>query len=222
MSPTRFPLGVSTAKKIHPLGDFIMPDITAAHVYWEDFSYYRPADWTIATGGTGNSAALTDIDGGGLALVAGSGVDYFINLQKVGESFLFETGKKLWFEARVKIISVTGTGLTFGLFSTTLADHMFFEAADGNVFVQFSKDSSSNAIPLGSLLVDDTFIRLGFLYDGNDTMSFFVDGVMATSTTDLVNLPDDEELTILLVNENFVGGPAKTSIVDYILVAKER
>ena len=69
--PTRFGGGVTTALDTEPLGEFVLPDMTKAHVYFEDFDYYVAANWTVTVieAGAGSAAqALTDLDGGNLLL----------------------------------------------------------------------------------------------------------------------------------------------------------
>jgi predicted glycoside hydrolase/deacetylase ChbG (UPF0249 family) len=69
-------------------------------------------------------------------------------------------------------------------------------------------------------MADDTFITLGFNYDGGSVMEYCVNGVVA-GTSAVTNLPDDEDLAISFALQNGEA-VAKTMTVDYIFVAKER
>jgi hypothetical protein len=69
-------------------------------------------------------------------------------------------------------------------------------------------------------MVNDTFISLGFYYDGASSIQYSVNGVVVgTSVT--TNLPDDEDLTVSIALQNGEA-VAKTMTVDYVFVAKER
>lgn len=221
MSPTRFPAGLSTAKKTALLGDFMLPDVTKAYVYFDDFNYYRATDWNITQVGSG-SEDLTAVDGGALAIVTDSNASDFENLQKVGESFLFEPGKKLWFETRLKTSDVSNSLNMIGLVNISTNDGVFFnEMAGGGLRLFIEKNAVSTLVNLPISMVDDTFIRLGYVYDGKDKVTIFVDGVAVGSASDLVNLPDDEELAIDIKIETFTDSAA-TLTIDYIVAAKER
>ena len=64
--PTRQPNGITTASKTEPLGDFILPDMTKAHIYMEDFDYYTAADWIVTEVGT---AVIKEVIGEACAAV---------------------------------------------------------------------------------------------------------------------------------------------------------
>lgn len=231
MSVSRLENGVTTAKESEPLGNFILPDMTKAHVYWEDFDTFTAADWTITTveDGTGGSAteALTDGDGGLLLITNDNADDDSDFFNKVGESFLFVAGKKLWFEARFKVSDATQSDVVIGLQITDttpldVSDGVFFLKADGAATASFlvEKDNTATTTATVATLVDDTFIRLGFFFDGKSKISIFVDGVkVEVSVT--TNLPDDEELTISFGIQNGEAA-VKTMTLDYVLAAKER
>ena len=69
-------------------------------------------------------------------------------------------------------------------------------------------------------MANDTFVRLGFFYDGASAIEYSVNGVTkGTSVT--TNLVDDEDLTVSFAIQNGEA-VAKTMTVDYIFVAKER
>lgn len=230
MSVSRLVNGVTTAKKAQPLGEFILPDVTKAHVYFNDFDTYTAADWTITTveAGAGSATeALTDADGGVLLITndsADNDSDFF---NKVGESFLFESGKKLWFEARFKVSDATQSDVVMGLQITDttpldVSDGVFFLKSDGAATVDLLVEKNGTATTSSSVatLSDDTYVRLSFYYNGDDKIVYYVDGSQAgTSVT--TNLPDDEVLTISFGIQNGEAA-AKTMSIDYILAAKER
>lgn len=225
-TPTRYTSGVTTAKPSDPLSKFILPDMTKAHVYWEDFDYYTAADWTVTEVGLATQA-LADGDGG-LLLITNAAADNDSSFQqKVGESFTFETGKKAWFEARFQVSDATQSDVVMGLQITDttpldVTDGIFFLKSDGAATVDFlvEKDNTATTTSSVATLVDATDIRLGFYWDGVDKIVIYVDGVAVDSSV-TTNLPDDEALTVSFGIQNGEA-VAKTMTVDYILAAKER
>lgn len=229
-TPTRFPNGLTTTEKASPLGEFILPDMTSAHTYWEDFDYFRAADWTITAAEVGTGAASqlpTDEDGGVLLITTDNADNDNVFLNKVGESFLMAAGKKAWFEARLKVSDATQTDWIVGLQITdttplAVTDGIFFRKDDGDTDIDFVvvKNSAATTETAIATNVDATYVRLGFYYDGKDKIRYYADGVMQGSVA-TTNLPDDEALTISFGIQN--GEAAiKTQSVDYIMAAKER
>lgn len=227
---TRFPNGVTTASKTSTLGEFVALDPTDAHIYFEDFDYFTAADWTITTveAGAGNaSEALTDADGGVLLITnddADNDSDFF---NKVGESILFETGKKVWFKSRFKVSDATQSDFVMGLQITDtspldVTDGVFFQKDDGDASLDFhvEKDNTATSESAIATVADDTYLTCGYYYNGVDNIAVYVNDswVADVATT---NLPDDEVLTVSFGIQNGEAA-AKTMSVDYILAAKER
>lgn len=229
-APTRFPSGVTTVAKSDVMGMFGLPDPTGWHVFFDDFDRYVAADWTITTteAGAGSATeALANEDGGVLLITndaADNDADFF---QKVGESFKFESGKKLFFKARFKVSDATQSDFVVGLQITDttpldVTDGVFFQKDDGDASLDFyvEKDNTATSATAIHTMVDDTYVTVGFYYNGSDAVSYFVDGAH-TGTLATTNLPDDEELTVSFGVQNGEA-VAKTMSVDYIMVAKQR
>lgn len=227
---TRFPNGLTTASKQSTLHDFVSIDPTQVHVFFDDFDRYVAGDWTITTteAGAGNATeALTDADGGVLLITnddADNDNDFF---QKNGESFKFEAGKKLWFKARFKTNDATQSDIVMGLQITDtspldVSDGVFFLKDDGDTNLDFyvEKNGTQTSSTAVSTIANDTYVTVGFYYNGDDEIAVFVDDVKQTSVA-TTNLPDDEELTISFGIQNGAAA-AKTLSVDYIFAAKER
>jgi hypothetical protein len=193
----------------------------------EDFDYYVAGDWTVTETDAGATQALTDGDGG-LLLVTNTAADNdLVGIQKKGESFRFESGKKMFFEARFKVSDATQSDLAIGLQITDttpldITDGVFFIKADGSTSVSFlvEKNNTATTTTAVATMADDTFITLGFNYDGGSVMQYCVNGVVA-GTSVVTNLPDDEDLAISFALQNGEA-VAKTMTVDYIFCAKER
>ena len=223
---TRYPNGITTAKKTEPFGEFILPDESKAHSYLEDFDYYRAADWTVTEVGAATQA-LEDTDGGALLITNAAADDDSSFQQKVGESFLFQPGKRLWFDCLFQVSDATQSDIVIGLQITDttpldVTDGVFFIKADGAATVDLvvEKDNTATTTSNVATLVDDTNIRLGFFYDGKQEIRIFVDNVKVASSV-VTNLPDDEVLTISFGIQNGEA-VSKTMVTDYIFVAKER
>jgi hypothetical protein len=224
---TRFPNGVTNVGEDSPFADLAMPAPTLFHTYYEDFDYYVAANWTVTETQAGATQALTDGDGGLLLLTNTAADNDLVALQKVGESYRFASGKKLFFEARFKVSEATQSDVVMGLQITDatpldVTDGVFFIKADGSTSVSLLVEKNNTATTTSSVatMADDTFIRLGFYYDGASAIQYFVNGALGgTSVT--TNLPDDEDMTVSFAIQNGEA-VAKTMTVDYIFVAKER
>ena len=230
MSTTRYPSGVTNIAKTSPLGMMGQLDPTKFHTFFDDFDRYVAGDWTITTteAGAGSATeALTNADGGVLLITnddADNDADFF---QKVGESFLFAAGKKLWFKARFKVSDATQSDFVIGLQITdttplAVSDGVFFQKDDGDASLDFyvEKDSAATSASAIHTVVDDTYLTVAFYYDGKSEVQYFVDDVKL-GTLATTNLPDDEELTISFGIQNGEAA-AKTMSVDYIFACKER
>lgn len=228
--PTHFFGGVSNCQPGDPLYAFGILDPRKHHVFWDDFDHFAAGDWTITTveeGGGSASEALTDGDGGLLLVTndaADNDADFF---QKKGESFKFETGKKLAFAGRFKVSDATDSDWVFGLQITdssplAVTDGVFFQKDDGDANIDFHVEKNSTATSETAIATnaDNTFVELAFFYDGIDAIHYYVDGERKGSVA-VTNLPDDEELTISFGIQNGEAA-AKTMSVDYILCVKER
>ena len=226
MSTTRFPNGVTNVGEdslFAALGQLAGPEF---HTYFEDFDYYAAADWTVTETQAGATQALTDGDGGLLLLTNTAADNDLVALQKVGESYRFASGKKLFFEARFKVSNATQSDVVMGLQITDatpldVTDGVFFLKSDDSTTINLlvEKNNTATTTSVGTL-ADDTYIRLGFYYDGNSSIQAFVNGTyVATSAT--TNLVDDEDLTVSFALQNG-NAVARTMTVDYVYVAKER
>lgn len=227
LTTTRFPNGLTNVGVDAPFADLKMPAPTLFHTYFEDFDYYVAGDWTVTETDSGATQALADGDGGLLLITNTAADNDLVSLQKKGESFLFESGKRLFFEARFKVNDATESDVVIGLQITDttpldVTDGVFFIKADGAATVNLLVEKNNTATTTSSVatMVDDTFITLGFYYDGSTQIQYSVNGtVLGTSVT--TNLPNDEALTVTMALQNGAAA-AKTMTVDYVFVAKER
>ena len=225
LSTTRFPNGVTNVGEESLFAAMGQLAPTKFHTYMEDFDYYTAADWTVTETDAGATQALTNGDGGLLLITNTAADNDLVALQKVGASFTFESGKKLWFEARFKVSDATQSDLVMGLQVTdttplNVSDGVFFQKDDGSAAVSLLVEKTNTATTTAAAtLVDDTYIRLGYWYDGDAAVYIFVNGsIVGKSVT--TNLPT-ASLRVSFALQNGEAA-AKTMTVDYIFVAKER
>jgi hypothetical protein len=221
-APARFTNGVTNVASSDVFGQMPLLDPTKAHVYFNDFDHFAAADWTITTteAGAGSATeALGDADGGVLVITndaADNDADFF---QKVGESFKFK--------ARFKVSDAVESDFVMGLQITdtsplAVSDGVFFQKDDGDALLDFHVVKNGTATDVAGIVsvVSDTYLEVGFYYNGVNEIEYFVDGVKRGHTA-VTNLVDDEELTISFGIQNGEAA-AKVMTVDYVLVAKER
>jgi hypothetical protein len=232
MPSTNFPNGLNNIKAQNILGQMIQLDPSQMHTYFNDFDTYAAADWVVTETQSSATQALANVDGGVL-LLTNSAADNDLNaLQKVGESFKFESGKKLFFKARFAVSDAIQSDLVIGLQITdttplAVSDGVYFRKDAGDASLDFvvSKDSTVSTASAIATLSDNEYITVGFYYNGSDEI-LYAASVNSNNPTVLgklaiTNLPDDEELTVSFAIQNGEA-VAKTLSLDYILVAKER
>jgi len=234
---TRLPNGISTAGTGETLANWGLPDPTTYHTFFDDFDNFEADQWVITTteAGAGDATeAISNADGGVLLVTndaADNDADFFQysgdDASGVVETWKFVAGKKLWFKARLKVSDATQSDFVIGLQITdttplAVTDGVYFRKDDGDANLDFVviKDSTATTQTAFSTAADDTWMVLGFYYNGVDKISVFKDDVAVASSV-LTNLPDDEELTISFGIQNGEA-VAKTMSVDYIFVSKER
>lgn len=225
-APTRFPNGVTTNSANSPLRMMGQPDPTQFHTYFNDFDAYASGDWTVTVVGSGTQA-LTDEDGGVLLLTNSAADNDSISNSKVGEGFLLEIGKKTFFKTRLKLSDVMDSAFTIGLIITDTTpldgtEGIFFkkENGDSNLDFRVKKGNDFTAVSNIDIVEDDTYIDMGFYYDGDSEIEYSTNGVVR-GKTDTTNLPDDKLLTITFAIRNGEAA-AKTMSIDYIMAVKER
>lgn len=203
--------------------------------YVNDFTRtgdYLATDWTItALQGTNTIAVNTGAHGGVLDLVTGgtendgSGYNFKI------EAFKPALGKAIEFEARFKINDVTQSDFIIGLQITdttpfAVSNGIYFQSDDGDALLDFhavkaSVDGSSLGL---ATLVDDTYVKIGFYYDGattNPTIDIYVNDIRVGALNATTYLPTAEELCLSLAFTTGEG-VAQTLSLDYLRVCAQR
>ena len=198
--------------------------------YFNDFQSWVSDEWTVTEVGT-SLQKLNDEENGVLALISGGTEDNGNNCQlggsgddeALGESFLPEAGRTIWFEAKIKSNDVTQNDIFVGLAiqdTTVLASNpanmVGFITHDGDALLDFFHNGSIEESV--HTLVDDTFVTVGFKLVGTDYCEAYVDGVkVATVTTDL------PATAMKLTMAHLTGeGAANTLELDYIACYQTR
>lgn len=231
---TRFQNGVNNVNVSSIFNALKTMDPTQYHTYFEDFDYYNAADWTVTETQAGATQALANGDGG-LILLTNSAADNDINqIQKVGQSFTFTLGKKLFFRAKLQVSDATQSDVVVGLQVanvdasdlTTVTDGMFFYKADDAtaVSVYLRKNTTTGAttaVVTGGNMADATDIIFEAFYDGVDRLYYGYNGnVIGYLDASATYLPDTSLAPVIEVKNG--AAAAKTATADYIFVAKER
>jgi hypothetical protein len=197
---SHFPSGITDDRtSVH----YDFPALNPSRVYGisQNGDEYLAGNYTVTTTGSG-TATIVSGKGGLLTLTNGASNGDNIFLQWKGgnattvESFLFEANKRLVFKSRFKVDNVTNSRIVIGLQST---DTTPLSVSDGVYFIRSSSTASFSLVlaKAGTLttiasigtMVNDTFIELGFYYNGKNKIEIFVNGVKTTTATDLTNLP---------------------------------
>lgn len=230
ISNTRFPFGLTNVSEVDLFTDMVQPDPTLFHQYFQDFDTYVAADWVVTETDAAATQALTAGDGG-LLLVTNTAADNdLVVIQKTPAAWTFTAGKKTFFRCRFKVSNATETDLVFGLQVVDITpldvtDGVYFLKADGSTSVAIiaRKDATTGSTTDTAIatMADDTFIELGWYYDGQSTISYDVNGTVVGSLDGSSSFLPDTTCTVSFALQNG-NAVARTMTVDYVFVAKER
>lgn len=222
-----FPDGFNNLKSSHWMRgrDVLTMPFGARDFQWfDDFWKYTAGDWVV-TEINDSTQAMGDANGGVLVLTTLATENDAASLQSVGEVFTVASGKKMYFESRFKIGEATQSDFVMGLQvrdTTPLAvsDGVFFQKDDGDALLDFHSMASSVDTTTSGVytVVDDTYMKLSFYYDGVSTFTYAVDDVIKGTLT---ATPSTTEMTVSFAVH---AGSAAADVltVDYINVWRER
>jgi len=197
-----------------------------------DFLMFVEAHWNIAKVELGYSSAsfeLQNIVGGVLRISCDTSDNDAVQIQLKGEPFKLVAGKPCWFETRFKTADPTQVDLLFGLCitDTTLiagfSDGVVFKKDDGDAYIDFQSVKGNTPTNKAAIttLVQNVWMKVGFYFNGYDTLTPYVNGVKLTAYKIQTNIPDDEELTpsIAIMNGEWA---IKSLDIDYIKAVQKR
>lgn len=204
-------------------------DHLAEKIDFLNLGEYNSTDWTstITQAGAGSAVVgvSTTLKNGVLSILNDDASADLVSLQKKSTPYALEAGKQLWMETKIQVDSAVLVDLLVGLVvidTTPLAhtDGVTFRVTTGSgaISCRTTAVSTTTTTASGVSLVNSTYKTLGIRWDGSSIVEFYVDRVkVATHTT---NIPTANlALTIHVQNGSAV---ARTALVDYILIAKER
>lgn len=195
-------------------------DPNIAHWYRNDFDHYEESDWQFDETNAG-SEALADVAGGVLLITTDTAENDGAQYQQSGEAWKLVQSKPLWFEIRLAVGEATQTDFIVGLCITDtsliagLSDGIYFLKNDGDRDIDYhcEKGSADSTADTGIDVVADTYYRYGLYWNGDNTVQYWLDGVLRGSSTS--NIPDDQELAISFGILDGSGG-GKTLSLDNI------
>lgn len=232
--PTRFTGPLLNARKSQgtrewfsgaPIG--IEPDYV---VYENDFLFsqnYAAADWVVTETQAGATQAIAaDVVGGALVLTNSGTEDDVNQLQSAEEWAKLAAGKQLWMECRFKVSDATQTDIFVGLATTDTSiiagttDSVGFRKSDGSTTLQsITEDNTSETTNTATTMADDTYVVVGFHWDGSSAVKFYVNRALVQTHTTNIEQTNKLALTFTLQNGE---GVAKSMTIDYVVVAQER
>lgn len=227
---TRFQGGVTNIGPNKSLSNIGQLDPTVYHTYFNDFDTYVAGDWTVTETQAGATQALTAGDGGLLLLTNSAADNDIVLLQNSVATYLMESGKKAAFKARFKVSDATQSDFILGLVivdTTPLdaTDGIYFMKDDGDAQLDFycRKDATtgSNSVTNIATVSNDTYLSVGWYYDGQGRVFYFVNDTLKGSLDASSTYLPDANLCVTFAIQNGEA-VAKTMTVDYVYATKQR
>lgn len=157
--------------------------------------------WKETSSGSGTPLAMQDEHGGVARSLNGAGDNNFYFYESAVELVLPTSGKQIWFECEVKVSDADQSDFFFGLCARLAAGNLFdnrvnaigFRSDDGDAYIDTvtTAASSTTANTSQGTLVDDTWIKMGFRYDGT-AVYFFVGDTDTYKALHAANIPATE------------------------------
>ena len=232
--PTNLTYGISTQVRQAPLGMYPLPDPfhTSANTGLDVVTYANDffgigsttLDWTI----TGSSSTFACTDGlGGWALVTPGGTTTATAVYQAHSGFQFVSGQAFWYLCRIKASAVSGNkAFYFGLRSGSSAnDGLWFAKAAASTSLNLVSTVGSSAATLVTgvtTTVADTFMDIGFYYNGTDLLVYSDDALVARVSAPTIGA-SGTTLTNALLAPVFQITPTATDTltIDYVMAAQE-
>lgn len=206
--------------------------------YFNDFlkaADFDTNDWTITTveAGSGDaSEAISTTEVGGALVITNDDADTDSDsLQFTAAApFNFASGKRQWFEARLKMSSLTST-MMIGLAETDTtpldaANRVNFRVSSGSsgaILCQAdSTADSAVSTSSGESMAANTYATLGWYFDGA-RVHYYVNRKFVASTASGIPASSQAlQLTLYLANGATAPDAAKAMTIDYVFIAQER
>jgi len=224
----------------NPLQELRRPDPTRYAMFMEDFLLYDKTQGNAAYTLTATNGVDTIVGPTGVLVLTLGGADNDLaQLYPTDAAWQTQAGKRLFFEARVKvnkgsggtigqeelIIGLTGvqTGanlINAGGTARTFDNGMAFISYDATTNIGVSQvladaESTESAV---TTYADDTWMVLSIYYDGGSNTYFYVNDTLEATLTS--NLPTAVLTPMLYIKAG--AAHAKVLNVDYVMVVTER
>lgn len=216
------------------------------HEFYDDFKNPASATasdyhaYTASNDGATGTNAFQDAAGGWFNLVTAAADNDYHAFSTVTESFLFASGKKLWFEARFKLSEATtnDSAWWFGLTDTLTTGGFQADALgplgtyDGAMIwkdedtleIDFETSNAATQATTSNFgtFASNTTTRVGFYFDGTATTSVVTPYVAVADTTWVagtaqnITLSGLEEMHLVFGVKAGPGAAAETLQVDYV------
>lgn len=232
-NPTRFTSGVGTARQGETLGNYPLPDPfhtgstkdLGISIYENDFNTLIGTDYTVT--GSSSTFTLSSTIVGGAGVLTPGGTTTATAAYKAGSFLQFQAGNQFWYEARFKASAVSGTksfyvGLRNGSGTT---DGLWFAKAASSTSVNLVSTVGSSATTLVTGVATaaaDTWLNLGFYYDGTDLLVYSDNALVARVSAPTIGT-SGTTLSSVLMAPVFQITPTATDTlsVDFVLAAQE-
>ena len=211
------------------------------------FSYFNDylgtIDVTTADGyvitavNSGAIAPVVDEDGGVLLddSAGNNAAHDGVNVQLTNCMFKSAAGRKIWFEARVKMVDagddqyyiglagIDTTLIASGVLDDTVDKCGFFRHAASTadkISTVTARTSAEDTTADVATIADDTYVKLGFLIDGLTSVKFFVNGTLVETGTTTANIPNAVMALSYVAQVEQTSADAELS-VDWVCIAQE-
>jgi hypothetical protein len=166
----------------------------------------NPAGYTTTEAGTNTIALQASTDQGTLLITTGGTENNGLQIQPLGEAFSFAGRYPAYFGIKFQNNDVDQSDILAGLTITdtsaivAVSDGIYFRTVDESAVLNFVLEKDSvESTTAAATLVDATWITAEFYYDGEDTITAYIDGteVASIARTD-ASFPNDEHLTPII------------------------
>lgn len=209
-------------------------DLLDCHVFMDDFDQQALDEtnkWTIVKDAGASAALGADALKGTLLLTSAATTDNDgASIQQANEVWALTSGKQSWFECKFQVADADQQDVFVGIcenFATdpeaclTSSNRVGFQIDDGNasILCKSEKTDTETSTDSGVDASDATDVVVGWHWDGNASVKFFVNrGLVATHTAAMPTANMAAALFELSGNNS----GTKSMTVDYIFVAQKK
>jgi len=188
-------------------------------------------DWTVVKDSGASAAISADAVNGILALTSAATTDNDGSSIQGNEIFAVEAGRTMWFQTKLQSSDADDQDVCAGFtvnFATnpeamlTAADRIVFQVddGDGSILCKTEKDGTETSTDSGVDLADATDVELAIIVEGTGIVEFYINGKLRATHT--ANIPDDENLTVGIMQLSGSNTGTKSVSVDYVLAGQTR